>query len=119
MRGRAIAISASSSPPGSRCARSPTSPRSGESPLTAGFIEGPRSDSDAFLAIFPQLPRGYADVPPDALEYRVYVAGAVHGDHAHASPAVMVQDRLRELVILWHPLGDRLPRVVGPPLDRP
>src|SRR5260370_12541003 len=112
MRGRAIAISASSSPPGSRRARSP---------FTAGFIEGPRSDSDArlssFFATFPQLPRGYADGPLDALEYLVHVAGAVHGDHAHASLAVVVQDRLRELVILVHPLGDRLPRVVGTPLD--
>src|SRR6267154_4428990 len=88
------------------------------SPFTAGFMAGPRSDSRAFLATSTQLPRGYSDGHPDALKYRVGVSQAVYLDHPNPAPAVVVQHRLRELVVFVHTLGNRLPRVVGAPLDR-
>src|ERR1700719_2934814 len=106
MRGRATFISVSRSP--SRCARSP---------FTVGFMEGPRSDSAAFLATSTQLSRGYADGPPDAPKYGIHVARTV--DHLHPDPlfAVVVEHGVRKRVVLVHPLGDRLPCIVGAALD--
>src|SRR6266550_3846065 len=88
------------------------------SPFTAGFIAGPRSDSRAFLATSTQLSRGYADGPPDALENLIGAAHAIDLDHPNPVPAVVVEHGLGELVVLVHALGDRLPGVVRPPLDR-
>src|SRR6266850_2511809 len=86
------------------------------SPFTAGFMAGPRSDSRAFLATSTQLSRGYADGPADALENFIGIAHAVDLHHPNSTPAVVVQHRFRELVVLVHAFGDRLPGVVGPAL---
>src|SRR6266550_2959338 len=87
------------------------------SPLTEVLIAWPRSASLAFRATFPHS-RAYADDPPDALENLVWRAHPADDLYRDALPPVVVEHRLGELVVLVHPLGDRLARVVGPALDR-
>src|SRR6202790_4035088 len=116
MGGKALAIrSCEISASGSGCARSPFGRASTSDSI--GFIDGPKSRSSAFLATFPQLPRGYADGPPDALEYLIHVAHPVDDLDPDPLLPVMVEHRGCELVVLVHPLGDRLPGVVGTALD--
>src|SRR6202165_195353 len=65
-----------------------------------------------------QLPRGYADGPPDAPEYRIHVAHPIDHLDPHPLLAVVIEHRVRELVILVHTLGDRFAGVIGATLDR-
>src|SRR5438309_9797128 len=87
------------------------------SPLTEGLIAWPRSASLAFRATFPHS-RAYADDPPDALENLVWSAHPADDLDRDALPPVVVEHYLGDPVVLVHPLGSRLPSVVGPAVDR-
>src|SRR3982074_2924500 len=86
--------------------------------LQSASSKGPDPTRALFSPPSYQLPRGYADGPSDALENLIRVAGAVDHLHRHALLAVVVEHRFGQLVVLPHPLLDRLPRVVRTALLR-
>src|SRR5450759_914136 len=115
-RRRSIAGSRAADPRSiaSASVRNVTKPAPTASNLAASW-RGPGRTHRLFLPPSTQLTRGYADGTPDALENLVHIAHSI--DHLDPNPLlpVVVEHGGGELVVLVHPLRDRLPRPASGP----